>query len=190
MRAFLAVELPAGIHEKAAGFKRECESIQRGAVRYVNDSNLHVTLKFLGEIDEKQRKALTDALAAVRIPSGPVRIAGTGTFPPLPNPNARVVWIGVKQDAANRLTRLFEAVETACADCGIPRDERGFSPHLTVARVKGRLEKALLEFLRTQSSRDFGEFVPDEFCLFESTLTPDGPVYEKLAGFPINDPEQ
>ncbi len=187
MRGFLAVELPEEILAGVIRFKRECEAVQRKDIKYVEDGNLHITLKFLGEITDKQLEGLRAGLASVSAPAGAVTIAGTGAFPGLKNP--KVLWIGVREDGSGCLSSLFRQADAVCSKHGVPREERPFRPHLTFARVKGIVHNDLKSAVGSRSGDNFGSFVPDEFCLFQSRLTENGPVYTKIAVFPIQKAE-
>lgn len=183
MRAFIAVKLPEDILAEAIRFKRECEAVQRQDIRYVEDANLHITLKFLGDIDDKQKNFLVDELSCIEQPAGKLVVSGAGAFPNLNCP--KVLWIGIHENAARNFTALFNAVDEVCADAGIAPEERAFEPHLTFARVKGSVGKPLRDFIALKSAIRMGEFTPSGFTLFRSDLTPDGPVYTEAAYFKI-----
>lgn len=140
--------------------------------------NLHITTKFIGEWPEERLEKLKSALTALE-PRPPisVHIRQVGFFP---NPHApRVFWCGIE---APGLESLASATERATSALGIPAETRAFSPHLTLARIKERLNlQPLREAIATLPSQDFGRFMADRFFLYQSRLSPKGSVYTKLA---------
>jgi len=174
MRTFIAIEIPEiirkSIYSQITAFKGFALPI-----KWVSIENLHITLKFLGEITEKTTlEPLLRDTAGYQKPFA-VTLRDTGCFPNARRP--RVVWIGVDR-GAERLSILAQAVEEALLQCGFPREGR-FHPHLTIGRIKkpcsidGILEQ---EFMSEQ-------FPVNSLVLFKSTLTPHGAVYEPLQRF-------
>ncbi|RLG17327.1 RNA 2',3'-cyclic phosphodiesterase [Nanoarchaeota archaeon] len=161
MRCFLAIELPEHVKDQIEEFKKWV----RGRVKFVEKKNLHLTLRFLGDVDPNQvMKALED----VEFKPFTAKLEGIGFFP---NERfIRVIWIGVGK-GSEEIEKLHEEIERR-----LGRDER-FVPHVTIARAKGRVEVLKREF-----SSD--EFEVSSFSLFRSTLTPKGPIYEVIASFP------
>jgi len=145
-------------------------------------ANLHLTTKFIGEWPEERLGELKAALAALESqPPIAVHIRKVGFFP---NPHApRVFWCGIE---APGLEALAEHTDGATAALGIARETRAFSPHLTLARIKERLDlQPLRQAVAALPSLDFGEFQAASFFLYQSTLRPSGSVYTKLAEFPL-----
>ena len=176
MRTFIAVELDEAIRERLAAAQERL----RGAgpkVKWVRPERMHLTLKFLGEIDPETVDAVADAMVAAVEGVAPFEfaVAGIGAFPPRGAP--RVVWAGV-DDAAGGLTRLHKGLERELRKLGFPREKRAFRPHLTLGRVK---ERRGSERLRAQMAADagaaFGLQRVEELVLFESVLSPQGPTY-------------
>ncbi|MGH9580652.1 MAG: RNA 2',3'-cyclic phosphodiesterase, partial [Terriglobales bacterium] len=129
MRLFVALDIDESIRARLAQF---VQGVQRFApdARWISPESLHLTLKFIGEVDPGELGAVQNALAGVQAVATAVRIHRTGFFPSARA--ARVFWVGVQSDA--RLTALAEAVEQALVPLGIAREERAYSPHLTLAR--------------------------------------------------------
>ncbi len=176
MRAFIAAELSDTLRREIARCQEQFK--ETGAdVKWVAPDNLHLTLKFLGEIDEQQEEKLKAAVAAAvrEIPSFEMRIEGIGAFPRTTGP--RVVWLGVHQ-GAEKLVTLAGKVEQACEELGFPKEDRPFSPHLTIGRVRSRNQLApLVKRLQVAEFRG-SEAVPvNRVSLFESVLSPKGPAY-------------
>jgi RNA 2',3'-cyclic 3'-phosphodiesterase len=179
IRAFIAVELPETVLAAIDGVQERLAA-HGFSVRWVKTENIHLTLKFLGEVDEDE----VDGIAAVLIEAvngfAPLRLAaaGVGVFPSVKR--ARVVWIGISGQIPE-LSALQCAIEDRLARIGYPHEKRPFSGHLTLGRVKGpiaasRLTKAMGAF------HDFASetFEVDRVVLFKSDLRPSGALYTKL----------
>ena len=190
MRTFVAVDIPEEIRQKLARFVEGVREFAPEA-RWVNPASLHITLKFIGEIGEERVAEVKQALAKVSGESSDVSFRGTGFFPTVKA--ARVFWIGVEADA--RLAALAARVDEALAPLGIAREERAFTPHLTLARTgSGRPQRArgdranpsfqkLQEKLAALPAPEFGTMSAREFCLYQSKLSAGGAVYTKLQKF-------
>jgi 2'-5' RNA ligase len=180
MRLFTAIDLPG---EVVSNLKQLLERL-RPTVRigWSPPENLHVTTKFIGEWKEQRLGELQTALAGLesRDPI-PVHIRKVGFFP---NPHSpRVFWCGVE---APGLERLAAATDQAASALGIVSESRAFSPHLTLARIKERLDlQPLREAIAALPSLDFGHFSVNRFFLYQSKLSRSGSVYTKLAEFPF-----
>lgn len=150
-------------------------------VAWVAPGNLHLTLKFLGAVAEARIDAINDALTEVGVNGSPfdARIVGLGAFPSEGRP--RVIWAGVK-GGAPEMVELARRVDAALAALGFPRDERPFSPHVTLGRVRrpGR-NPALTDALGRASAREFGRIRVLGTSLMRSELGPRGARYTELA---------
>jgi len=183
VRLFVALELPAG---HRAALAEVCEEGRRGGVRWVPAANVHLTLKFLGEVEAKLVPEIEAALAAVASEAAPITLAlaGGGCFP---SPRApRVVWVGVGE-GAEEAAALAAAVDRALAPLGFGREKRRFRAHLTIGRPKGGRESAATAAGKIERLRSF-EAPPEAaeaLALVKSTLTPEGAVYEILARLPL-----
>ncbi len=175
MRAFLAVRVPEAIRRQIVKF----ESGIRGdlPVKWVKFENLHVTLKFLGEVaDDNVPTAILQAEEVRgRFKPFETSLDGIGCFPDRNNP--RVVWIGVK-DGAETLTRLQKDLDQSLAALGFESDER-FHPHLTIGRTKKKCDLSSM----LDGSFSSEKFTVEGYTLFRSTLTPQGPIYEVVKEF-------
>jgi 2'-5' RNA ligase len=175
LRAFIAIDLEPGIKENLQALIRELLAV--GAdIRWVNAGGMHLTLKFLGEIDDGQALRVQDALAAIarRHRPFPLRFEGTGAFPDERRP--RVVWVGLAAEPA--LLALQEEIDRALKAEGFEREQRAFAPHLTLGRVKGpgRMGPAMASLGRHRQD-SFGAMTVSRVALFESTLGPEGARY-------------
>src|SRR6185369_4730330 len=165
MRLFIAIELPVH-YKKALG---ELRTAIPGA-RWVATEQIHLTLAFLGEVDEDTAGILTAGLAQIQANAFELSLTGTGCFPNRQRP--RVVWIGVKPESG--LTSLATMVRETVLACGIPLEERPFSPHLTLARLKIPASREVGAFLDQHTSVDLPPFSVKEFTLFQSRLSQQG----------------
>jgi len=183
-RLFFALELPAGVKDSLAQIQRRLKA-SRADVRWVRLESIHLTLKFLGNVEAGRVEELISAAgpAAAACPPLRLRPASAGCFPRLMSP--RVVWTGLEGDL-EPLGRLAAGLEAALAELGFPPEGRPFSPHLTLGRVKssrGRVE--LIETVRGLWDFQGPEFTARELILFRSQLDPAGAVYTPLRAVPL-----
>ena len=179
MRSFIAIDLEPGLKKALQGLIRVLETT-RADVRWARTNGMHLTMKFLGEIDEEKAAVVKRALHEVagRQSAFPLRLEGTGAFPGEHNP--RILWAGFAAEPG--LLAFREDLEQELEREGFPREERAFHPHLTLGRVKGsvRIREVLLE-LEKHSRASLGEMTVQKVTLFESRLRPEGPEYRVLA---------
>lgn len=183
MRLFVAVNLSSEIRERLATVQDRLRHAQAD-VSWVRPENIHITLKFLGETEEKRLPSIREALAdAARTgASFPMEIAGVGSFG---GRVPRVVWVGVR-DGARPLTDLARQVEHVLARLGFPKEKREFSAHLTLGRVRSpRNAEGLLATLHAAREEQFGSITAREFVLMQSQLQPSGSVYTLLERFSL-----
>lgn len=182
MRAFVALPLSAEVRSRAAKVQEELRRADAD-VRWTPEAQMHLTLKFLGEIDGAQEARIAAVLAehVPRRPPMSLEFAGLGSFPPQGPP--RVVWAGVRGDVGP-LAELAELVERAAEEAGVPRESRPFSPHLTLGRVRsGRNLRRLEAALARPGVAELGRQEAGEVALFASTLGPSGAVHEPRSTF-------
>ncbi len=183
-RLFIAVELPPEAVSALSKLIHGLRASNLQGMSLVAAKNIHLTLKFLGNVDEAQVPSLTAALddLASKTTSFTLQLGNVGGFPNLKR--ARVLLVGLVGQM-QRLTTLANLVEDACEPLGFKREDRPFTPHLTVARIRdsashGERRKAG-EALTSLPWRSSGTPVPiDSIHLIKSTLTPQGPNYETL----------
>ena len=184
IRAFIAIEL----HEGVKFFLKEVVAQLKsfgGDVRWPRPEGIHLTLKFLGNVQQESIQEVEQALepALARYEPFAVGVRGVGTFPGLNRP--RVLRVGVT-DPAGKLAPLAADVEDLMEPLGFPRETRRFSPHLTLGRVKsGRLNADLTTAIRQMGSLTGPGFDADSAVLFQSILEPSGARYIPLARFPF-----
>lgn len=178
-RCFLAVNLPDDLKRTVGGFIDSLRAEVRG-VRWVRGENLHLTLKFLGDVESGIIPDIGKALDGVASDVGPipVTLCGAGVFPPRGRP--RVVWLDLTR-GGDELAALQRRCEGVLAPLGFPPEERPFTPHLTIGRVKDlRSPIPLGDALAEASSRNWGDFVVERVHLMRSELFPTGPRYSIL----------
>jgi 2'-5' RNA ligase len=185
MRLFLAVDIEPQVKERLKGFV-ETYSRRTKAARWVKPENIHITLYFFGEVGEKNsiplQQLISKALTAVHPFS--VAIRGVSGFPSLSRP--RVLWIGV-DNPSNELHAMYTLVDRHLRESGIDVqvDNKGYTPHVTIARIKGTFDDKLLDELKTSEDREFGGFQVNNAVLYQSTLTREGPRYEPVKVFQL-----
>jgi RNA 2',3'-cyclic 3'-phosphodiesterase len=177
MRTFVAIEVSSEI-SKAANELVERLARARETVRWVRPENMHLTLKFLGEVEDVRSIEVCRAVQAAVEPFAtfPFRCGGVGAFPSSSRP--RTVWIGLDQ-GEHQMIALQEAVDEALYEIGFPRDSRRFHPHLTLGRVK-RQCRDLPKLLEQFGQFEAGGMLAREVAVFSSKLESSGPVYMKL----------
>jgi RNA 2',3'-cyclic 3'-phosphodiesterase len=198
MRLFIALDIDDAIRERITRFMVGVQAFAPDA-RWVKPESLHVTLKFIGEQPEAMVEKIKQALAAVRGDAMQIQFRGYGFFPTAKS--ARVFWIGI--ESGPQLASLATAVDDATASLGIPKEDRAFSPHLTLARAAGgsgsprrrksdgsnRTFQRLQEKLAALSSHEFGTMTAYEFFLYQSQLSPKGSKYTKPSQFTTEGPK-
>lgn len=191
IRAFLAVELPAGLKQAIAQVQDQVKGRMAKAVpsdariQWVKPDSMHLTLKFLGDIEEAQVEPIRQAFASrvMTVPGFLVEVGSLGVFPDLRMP--RVLWVGLSDQPGHTqgLVRLAEEIEAALEALGFSREPRPFNPHLTLARIKegGRaVGKALSAGGILEQEVRHGSVPVETVSLMKSDLKPSGPVYTRL----------
>jgi RNA 2',3'-cyclic 3'-phosphodiesterase len=182
MRLFVALEVPSTVRENLARLLKSLHAVSP-QTRWVRPENLHVTLKFIGEVPETKLAPIRAALAHVNSDQ-PVMLdfRGLGFFPNEKHP--RVFWAGI--EASENLKTLAADIEKATEKLGMPREQRPFSPHLTLARFEPpQLPEKLRAAIQGKTGRDFGSLHTDQFHLIESKLKPSGAEYTTVESFPF-----
>jgi 2'-5' RNA ligase len=186
MRLFVAVLLPDAVRRALAAAVDRLRPLAPG-VAWVASENLHVTLKFLGEVDDGRVTQVREALARA-VPAGApfdVRVRAMGAFPGAAR--ARVLWAGIAD--AGPLAALADRVDTALGTAGFPRDERPFAAHVTLGRVREpRRDAALAAALAEAATVDFGLVRVDQVVLVRSQLSPRGARHSPVGAWPLAGP--
>jgi RNA 2',3'-cyclic 3'-phosphodiesterase len=157
-------------------------------VSWTPEENLHMTLKFLGEVQPDRIGDVSERLVAASRGVAPFTfvLEMGGTFPP--SGPARVLWVGIHQESLDLVENLQENIEIALSEAGFPREQKVFHPHITVGRVRGRLPHGWREkYIAALAGRGFGVVPVKSFQLYESRLSPKGAVYGALRDFPLEE---
>jgi 2'-5' RNA ligase len=184
IRSFIAIELPGEVKRELVRLQEELRLGSRTSVRWVDTNNIHLTLKFLGDIDENITGRITAILEEVASGTSPFRleIGGLGVFP---NPRrVQVVWVGLSGDI-EKLGQLQKRIESGLVPLGFAAESRSFTPHLTLGRVRDRATTEerqdlgrLIEGMRFESGAGLKV---DSVNLMKSQLTREGPIYSRLS---------
>jgi RNA 2',3'-cyclic 3'-phosphodiesterase len=169
-RLFIAIDVPVQIKEVLSQFTRELP-----AARWVPSDQIHLTLRFIGETGPQALTAIKGALAGIQFGPFALALQGTGHFPPGRHP--RVLWVDVVANPA--LDELYRKLELALAGIGIPPEERPFSPHLTLARLKLSAPDAVVNFEARHGGLSFAPFEVREIFLYSSLLTSRGAIHNR-----------
>ena len=194
MRLFIALDIDNAIRERIVRFVEGVHPFASEA-RWVKTESMHITLKFIGEQPEDAIPAIKQALSGVNSSTINIDFRGYGFFP-TPK-SARVFWLGM--DAGPELAVLAGVVDQTLSALGIAKEDRPFSPHLTLARSSGssgsphrnksdgpnRVFQLLQNRLATLPRPEFGTMTSREFFLYQSQLSPKGSKYTKLAKFEL-----
>ncbi|MCL7387290.1 MAG: RNA 2',3'-cyclic phosphodiesterase [Thaumarchaeota archaeon] len=178
IRCFIAVEVnDTTIVEKILDVQSKMETV--GAdIKFVEPHNLHLTLWFLGEITEQKLRQVMEAVKKVKFSRSSIKLKGLGYFPG--GGRINVIWVGV-EDPADTLRSIHSQLVKLLEPIGFRPEEREFTPHLTIGRVRSVKDKArLLSFIKDLAYLDFGVQSIDRLFLKRSVLTSKGPIYSNL----------
>ncbi len=176
MRLFIAIELPDELKWALGRLRTDIPG-----ARWVPAEQIHLTLAFLGEVEEEIVGLLTFELARIQSPAFKLRFTGTGCFPNRHRP--RVLWIGLQPEPS--LNDLAAKVNEVVQACGIPLEERPFSPHITLARFKVPASRETGIFIDQHQKVDLPHLSVQEFTLFQSKLTTQGSVHTPIKNFAL-----
>ena len=194
MRLFFALDIDDAVRARILRFVEDVRNFAPDA-RWMKEESLHVTLKFIGERPDAAVEQIKAAVGTISSATSELNFRGYGFFPTAKS--ARVFWIGM--ETGPQLAALTATMDDQLAPLGIPKDERAFNPHLTLARGPGgsgvphrqkgdgpkRTFQRLQEKLSALPAPEFGSMTPREFFLYQSQLSPKGSKYTKLARFAL-----
>ena len=178
IRSFISVDLDdSTIRDRIVGAQQGLE--QTGAaLKIVEPGIMHLTLRFLGEIPQSTVEHVKEAMNELRFQPFEVEFRGLGVFPNIRR--ISVVWVGITK-GQEQLGSIFQQLEPKLRQFGLPADNKGFSPHMTIARVRSGLNKeALAKYVEGLSEQEFGQMPVNSVRLKKSTLTPKGPIYTTI----------
>lgn len=178
-RLFVAIDLPGEI-------KKDLYSICYGVpgAKWVPEEQLHLTLRFIGEVDGGVFTDIKDALEDIRLDAFAMKLKGLGYFPPRKKP--RVLWVGV--EPKDSVTVLRNRVESRLVKLGLEPEQRKFSPHITIARLKDTPVSKVTRFLEGNGLFATDTFPVSEFHLYSSVLTPKGAIHQLEVSYGLNQP--
>ena len=181
IRSFLAFDIENDDVRKRLS-SVQTRLVQTGAdVKLVETENIHATMRFLGNVSIGMIEKIFEDMKKTEFKPFNVQIQGVGVFPSLSYP--RVVWAGITE-GKDQLRDVFTQIEPRLRTLGFAPDPKGFSPHLTIARVRsGRNKTQLAEFVNKNASHEFGTIKAECLRLKKSTLSPKGPTYSTLKEF-------
>ena len=176
IRLFTAIELPEAIRQRVA-------SLGAGVpgAKWSKIENLHLTLRFIGNVDGRLYGDIVDTLGHVSVPGFDLQLQGLGQFGE--RKRVDMLWAGVKPNET--LIRLQAKIEQAMQRLGLEPERRKFHPHVTLARLKGAPEGRVAEFLAIQGGFFSEPFPVEEFVLFSSYLSHNGSIYQREAAYPL-----
>lgn len=177
-RLFVAIRPPEFIRDLLVDAMDESPNL-----RWQSDEQLHLTLRFIGEIETPLANDLAESLRRIRFDRFSLRICGAGRFE---QRMSGTLWAGV--EPRERVSALAAKVERVCQQVGLEPERRVFHPHITLARWKGRHSREVQSFLEREQGLSSEMFEVDEFILFESQLSRHGAHYEEVANFSLNTP--
>jgi len=184
MRCFLAIELPEEIRDQLDRLQERLGSQVRG-VRWTRTDHIHLTVKFLGEVPDRDIPSVCDVAATVAARYAPfeLEVGRTGCFPP--RGPARIVWVGIP-NPPQVLIDCQRACEEGCAELGFKAEHRPYHPHLTVGRVKDpHANQDIRLAVENEQRFEAGRFPAEELVLFQSVLERSGPIHTVISQSPF-----
>jgi 2'-5' RNA ligase len=176
MRLFVALSIPDGVAQSLL-------LVQGGVpgAHWQTREQLHLTLRFIGEVDGRDARDIDDALSAISAPSFTLALKGVGEFG---GKKPHAIWTGVSDRTA--VDHLNRKIETALQRIGLEAETRKFTPHVTLARLRAAPVGRVMDWLADHAMYSSVQFRVNEFCLYSSTLTPNGSVYVPESVYPLS----
>lgn len=176
MRLFIALPIPPFVKEQLVDLQQPIEG-----VRWQQESQIHLTLKFLGETDLDRAQDLKSHLQDIDTPELSISLKGFGYFPQGKDP--KVLWTRVNKNKA--LTKLYREIEETCARLGFEKENRSFKPHITIARVNSAPKRDIMSFINQHKQFQIPDVSIEEFVLYESKLHSEGAKHSRLKTFQL-----
>jgi RNA 2',3'-cyclic 3'-phosphodiesterase len=179
MRLFVSIEIPGKIKSKISKMVEKLKN-HLTPVKWMENKNLHVTLKFLGWVEDEKIGKLMECLkkSVKGLKPFELSFAGIGYFPDRKHP--RVIWVGT-EDGSEKVKRLADKIDGAAAAKGFREEEKEYTSHLTIGRIKEKIDTdALTKYISEHEGSKFGKFRVDHISLMKSTLRRSGPIYEEI----------
>ena len=179
VRLFVAIPVPEFVRQRLAELEREMPGLN-----WVRASNIHLTLKFIGETDPEQVDPIREALRSIRVGRFLLGVSGLGVFPRRGKP--AVLWAGLG-NAHPHLFQLHKRVNDVLYGCGIEPDRRVFRPHVTLARCKGVAPASVRNLIKKCGDLETAPFRVEQFGIYSSELGSRGPIYRRLESYGLVD---
>lgn len=178
-RLFVAIDLPQTVKHELTTLGCDLPGARR-----VRDEQLHLTLRFIGEVNDEIFQKIREKLAEIKSTAFTVRLVGLGVFPPRRQPH--VLWVGI--DPSDPITTLRDRVESTIVQLGLPPEERKFSPHITLARLKNTPINEVNRYLAGHDLFASSPFAVNTFALYSSVLSNKGATHQLEADYPLVPP--
>jgi 2'-5' RNA ligase len=178
MRTFIAIDIPAKVKKAVSETIADIKKANLVEGNFVKSEQLHLTLKFLGEVQEKDVEKVSLILEEISKTTKKftVELKGLGHF------NEKILWIGSPEN--NEIVNLANGIDEKLSKLGFAKEIRPFAIHLTLCRIKNlKNSKRFAEFIAKYKDKSFGKFAVSEIKLMKSTLSEEGPIYEVIRGF-------
>lgn len=187
IRTFIAIPIPEPVIRYLSDLINKFQTqFSENSIKWVQPNNIHITLKFLGDISTSSLAKLDDLLQSKKFPSFNLEIDKVGAFPSIYKP--RVIWVGTTTNPI--LMEINDHVQSVTEFINVSEERKSFSPHLTIARIKPGIRNESFETLKhlLVKNRNLSslKFNVDKYCLFQSKLTPNGPKYSELSCFELS----
>lgn len=174
-RLFIGIRPPEAIRDQLIDIMDDSADF-----RWQNEEQLHLTLRFIGDVERPIAGDIADALGRVQATSFALKLSGVGRFE---QRNGGALWAGVQP--RDEVAALAAKIERTCQEAGLQPERRAFHPHITLARWKGRRSREAADFLQRHASLTSEPFDVAAFTLFESRLSRHGAHYEEVASYPL-----
>lgn len=186
IRCFVAIQLPVNVQSKISEYTKRLKNISSD-VRWTRVENIHLTLKFLGEIESRRVDSVKKALSPLsdNFSSFDLTILGSGCFPGKKRP--RIFWLGMDQGVKNHLFGVHKWIETSLSELEFEREKRRFSPHLTIGRVRARQPVEFSDLFAFLEKHPFEpvSFTVEKVYFMQSILKPTGAEYKIIESYPL-----
>lgn len=187
VRTFVAIDLDSKTRNTGQRIIKTLSSIADG-VRWANLDTMHLTLKFLGEVDDRELHDVCRITSGIAEKRGPFSIEckGVSAFPSVAK--ATTIWMGMEDETDILLPMQEELESQFCERLGVPAERRPYRPHVTLGRItaRGKQNHELTEFMESQAETEFGILRVEELVVYSSELTRNGPIYTVLARCPLS----
>jgi 2'-5' RNA ligase len=177
-RLFIAIDLPKPVKGRLEVLQKHLDG-----VKWIEQQQMHLTIRFLGNVDEYLYQKLLSNLKIIHSPSFVYSIKGVGVFPNVHRP--KVLWAGVEAD--DRLSTLYQKIEKVVVSSGFDPEERDYKPHITLGRVKQRLHSEECQsFLEKYENLEITDIKVDNFILYQSRLTRHGALHQQVQQYSLS----